>query len=63
MTKTDTRDITATVDQINKLADAGCEIIRVAVPDREAAAAIVGIKKGISIPLIADVHLDYRLAL
>jgi (E)-4-hydroxy-3-methylbut-2-enyl-diphosphate synthase len=63
MTKTDIRDITATVDQINKLADAGCEIIRVAVPDREAAAAIVGIKKGISIPLIADVHFDYRLAL
>ncbi len=63
MTKTDTRDVTATVNQINELADVGCELIRVAVPDIEAAAAIKGIKEGINIPLIADIHFDYRLAL
>jgi len=63
MTKTDTRDVKATVNQIKELADCGCEIIRVAVPDTEAAGAIAAIKKNIPIPLIADIHFDYRLAL
>ena len=63
MTKTDTRNIPATVAQIKKLADCGCEIVRVAVPDTEAAQAVSAIKKNISIPLIADIHFDYRLAL
>jgi len=63
MTKTDTRDIKATVNQIKELADCGCEIVRVAVPDIESAHAISVIKKKTSIPIIADVHFDYRLAL
>jgi (E)-4-hydroxy-3-methylbut-2-enyl-diphosphate synthase len=63
MTKTDTRDVKATVEQIKELERCGCEIIRVAVPDNEAAEAIARIKKKISIPLIADIHFDYRLAL
>ncbi|MCD6485789.1 MAG: flavodoxin-dependent (E)-4-hydroxy-3-methylbut-2-enyl-diphosphate synthase [Syntrophobacterales bacterium] len=62
MTCTDTRDIKATVGQIRKLEDAGCEIIRVAVPDMEAARAITDIKREITIPLIADIHFNYRLA-
>ena len=63
MAKTDTRDIQATVNQINELADCGCEIVRLAVPDFEAAEAISIIKKKTSIPIIADIHFDYRLAL
>lgn len=63
MTKTDTRDIQATVTQIKELTDCGCEIVRVAVPDFEAAQAISTIKKNISIPIIADIHFDYRLAI
>ena len=63
MTKTDTRDIRATINQIDELADCGCEIARVAVPDFEAAQAITNIKKKTSIPIIADIHFDYRLAL
>jgi (E)-4-hydroxy-3-methylbut-2-enyl-diphosphate synthase len=63
MTKTDTRDAKATIDQIKELEDCGCEIIRCAVPDMEAARALKTIKKGIRIPLIADIHFDYRLAL
>jgi len=63
MTNTDTRDIVATVAQIKELHAAGCEIIRVAVPDEDAAKAIPQIKKSISIPLIADIHFDYRLAI
>jgi (E)-4-hydroxy-3-methylbut-2-enyl-diphosphate synthase len=63
MTKTDTRDVKSTIDQIRELEDCGCELVRVAVPDREAAQAIAAIKKGISIPIIADIHFDYRLAL
>ncbi|MFH1563824.1 MAG: flavodoxin-dependent (E)-4-hydroxy-3-methylbut-2-enyl-diphosphate synthase [Nitrospirota bacterium] len=63
MTKTDTRDIAATVSQINRLKEAGCEIVRVAVPDMEAAKALGAIKKQINIPLVADIHFDYRLAL
>lgn len=63
MAKTDTRDPIATADQIRRLEEAGCEIIRVAVPDLEAAEALGQIKRGISIPLVADIHFDYRLAL
>jgi len=63
MTNTDTRDVRATVAQINRLEEAGCEIIRVAVLDQEAAAAIKMIKQNIAIPLVADIHFDHRLAL
>ena len=63
MTKTDTRDVKATVRQIKELEECGCEIVRVAVPDAEAAGALVDIKKRIKIPLVADIHFDYRLAL
>jgi len=63
MTKTDTRDVMSTIDQIKELEDYGCELVRVAVPDAEAAQAIPAITKGISIPLIADIHFDYQLAL
>ncbi len=63
MTKTDTRDAKATINQIKELEECGCELIRVAVPDAQAAEAIVDIKKDIKIPLIADIHFDYRLAL
>ncbi|MFA5388633.1 MAG: flavodoxin-dependent (E)-4-hydroxy-3-methylbut-2-enyl-diphosphate synthase [Candidatus Omnitrophota bacterium] len=63
MSKTDTRDVRATVKEIRELQSAGCEIIRVAVKDFEAAGAIKAIKKGIKIPLVADIHFDYRLAL
>ena len=63
MTKTDTRNIASTINQIRGLEEIGCELIRVAVPDMEAAQALASIKKGIHIPLIADIHFDYRLAL
>ena len=63
MTKTDTRDVAATVRQIHELEEAGCEIIRSAVPDMEAAKAMGEIKKQIPIPLIADIHFHYKLAL
>ncbi len=63
MTKTDTRDASTTIAQIKELEDSGCEIIRCAVPDLEAARALKTIRKGIRIPLIADIHFDYRLAL
>ncbi|MCY4416570.1 MAG: flavodoxin-dependent (E)-4-hydroxy-3-methylbut-2-enyl-diphosphate synthase [Chloroflexi bacterium] len=63
MTKTDTRDVQATVRQIHELEEAGCEIIRSAVPDMEAAKAMAEIKKQIHIPLIADIHFHYQLAL
>lgn len=63
MTKTDTRDVKATVKQIKELEKEGCEIIRVAIPGREAARAIPEIKRRIKIPLVADIHFDYRLAL
>ncbi|MCK4856671.1 MAG: flavodoxin-dependent (E)-4-hydroxy-3-methylbut-2-enyl-diphosphate synthase, partial [candidate division Zixibacteria bacterium] len=63
MTTTDTRDIDATVAQIKKLEDAGCDIVRVAVLDKVAAEAIAPIKRQISIPLVADIHFQYRLAL
>ncbi len=63
MTNTDTRDWKATVRQIEELAEVGCEIVRVAVPDMEAAEQLPGIKSKIKIPLIADIHFDYRLAI
>ncbi len=63
MCNTDTRDVRATVNQIAELENAGCEIIRVAVPDMEAAQAVKEIKKQIHIPLVVDIHFDYRLAL
>ena len=63
MTKTDTRNVHATVDQIKKLVDCGCEIVRVAVPDNEAAEALKTIKRNSTVPIIADIHFDYRLAL
>ena len=63
MTNTDTRDVSATVDQIKRLEEAGCDIVRVAVPDSEAAEALKRIRKSIRIPLVADIHFDYRLAL
>ena len=63
MTKTDTRDVTATINQIKELEDCGCEIVRVAVTDKEAAESIAAIKKRVSLPLIADIHFDYRLAM
>jgi (E)-4-hydroxy-3-methylbut-2-enyl-diphosphate synthase len=63
MTKTDTRDVHATLNQIKELEDCGCEIVRVAVPDREAAESLATIKKRASLPIIADIHFDYRLAL
>jgi len=63
MTKTDTRDVMSTINQIKELEDCDCELVRVAVPDAEAAQAISAIKRGISIPIIADIHFDYRLAL
>jgi (E)-4-hydroxy-3-methylbut-2-enyl-diphosphate synthase len=63
MTKTDTRDVMSTIDQIKELEDCDCELVRVAVPDTEAAKAISAIKKGVSIPIIADIHFDHRLAL
>ena len=63
MTNTKTQDVDATVEQILRLEDAGCEIIRCTVPDMEAAKAIGEIKKRIHIPLVADIHFDYRLAI
>ncbi|MCL5104609.1 MAG: flavodoxin-dependent (E)-4-hydroxy-3-methylbut-2-enyl-diphosphate synthase [Armatimonadetes bacterium] len=63
MTNTPTADIDATVDQIRRLEMAGCDIVRVAVPNLETASAIKEIKAAISIPLVADIHFDYKLAL
>lgn len=63
MTTTKTHDVKATVEQIHRLEEAGCQIIRVACPDMRAAEAIKEIKKEISIPLVADIHFDYKLAL
>ena len=63
MCNTKTADVKATVEQIRRLEEAGCELVRVAVPYMEAAKAIGEIKKNISIPLVADIHFDYRLAL
>ena len=63
MTKTDTRDVAATVRQIREVEEAGGEIIRCAVPDMDAAKALADIKKQINIPLVADIHFHYQLAL
>ena len=63
MCNTDTRDITATVNQINELQKAGCDIVRLAVLDMDAAKAVAEIKKQVEIPLVADIHFDYRLAI
>jgi (E)-4-hydroxy-3-methylbut-2-enyl-diphosphate synthase len=63
MTSTKTHDVVATIHQIHCLEEAGCEIIRVAVPDEKATKAIVEIKRNISIPLVADIHFDFRLAI
>ena len=63
MCSTDTADVQATVDQILELEEAGCEIVRVAVPDGRAARALPAIRERIHIPLVADIHFDYRLAL
>jgi len=63
MTNTDTRDVQATIAQIKALEAAGCDIVRVAVLDLEAAKAIKAIKEGITIPIVADIHFDYQLAL
>jgi len=63
MTKTDTRDIPATINQLKELEDCGCEIVRVAVPNKEAAKSLATLKRSVSLPLIADIHFDYRLAL
>lgn len=63
MTNTRTEDVAATVEQIHRLEEAGCEIIRCTVPTLEAAKAIAEIKKQISIPLVADIHFDYKMAI
>ncbi len=63
MTKTDTRNIVATVLQIQEIQDAGCDIVRLAIIDEEAAQALASIRKQVSIPLIADIHFDHKLAL
>ncbi len=63
MTNTDTRDWRSTSEQIRRLEEAGCEIIRVAIPDEQAAGVLAAIKKSIRIPIIADIHFDYRLAI
>ena len=63
MTNTKTEDVEATVKQILKLEEAGCEIIRCTVPNEEAALAIKEIKKQIHIPLVADIHFDYKMAI
>ncbi|MBA4357638.1 MAG: 4-hydroxy-3-methylbut-2-en-1-yl diphosphate synthase, partial [Desulfovibrio sp.] len=63
MTNVDTRDIDAALAQVRELARAGCEIVRLAVPDEAAAKALAHIRRGSPVPLIADIHFDHRLAL
>ncbi len=63
MCNTDTRDASKTLEQINHLEQAGCEIVRLAVPDMDAAKSLGAVKQGSNLPLIADIHFDYRLAL
>ena len=63
MTTTKTADVVATVNQISELQAAGCEIVRIAIPDMEAAQAVSAIKNKVNIPVVADIHFDYRLAL
>lgn len=63
MTKTDTRDIEATIKQIHALESAGCEAVRIAIPDMQAATSLGFIKKSVHIPIIADIHFNWKLAL
>ncbi|NLM10503.1 MAG: flavodoxin-dependent (E)-4-hydroxy-3-methylbut-2-enyl-diphosphate synthase [Clostridiaceae bacterium] len=63
MTNTKTSDVRATVEQIKKLEEAGCDIVRFAIPDMQSALAIEEIKRKISVPVVADIHFDYRLAI
>ncbi len=63
MTNTKTEDVKATVEQIHRLTEAGCDIVRCTVPNQQAAEAFSEIKKNITIPLVADIHFDYRLAI
>jgi 1-hydroxy-2-methyl-2-(E)-butenyl 4-diphosphate synthase len=63
MCNTDTRDVPATVKQINALEEAGCQVVRLAIPDQEAAEAVAAIRTQVRLPLVADIHFDYRLAL
>ncbi|MDI3327212.1 MAG: flavodoxin-dependent (E)-4-hydroxy-3-methylbut-2-enyl-diphosphate synthase [Alicyclobacillaceae bacterium] len=63
MTTTDTRNVPETLEQIRRLQEAGCQVVRLAVPDMQAAEAIAEIRKGTDMPLVADIHFDYRLAL
>ena len=63
MTNTDTENVTATIEQIHSLEEVGCEIIRVSAPTMKAAKALKEIKKNISIPLVADIHFDYKIAI
>jgi (E)-4-hydroxy-3-methylbut-2-enyl-diphosphate synthase len=63
MANTPTADVSATVEQIRRLALAGCDIVRLAVPDIEAAAALPAIRRAVNVPLVADIHFDYKLAL
>lgn len=63
MTNTKTADVSSTVEQILRLEDAGCDIVRCTVPDKEAAEAVREIKKQVHIPIVADIHFDYRMAI
>lgn len=63
MTNVDTRDRDALLRQVNELADAGCQIVRAAIPDMEAAEAFADVRKKVSVPMVADIHFDYKLAL
>src|SRR5258706_15981985 len=63
MTKTDTTDVDATIRQIEEMTQAGCEIVRIAVPDDDAAAAMYEIRKRTDVPIVADIHFHYKLAL
>ena len=63
MTNTPTEDVKKTVEQIHRLEKAGCDIVRCTVPTKEAASAIREIKKEITIPLVADIHFDYKMAI
>ncbi|HNU09694.1 MAG TPA: flavodoxin-dependent (E)-4-hydroxy-3-methylbut-2-enyl-diphosphate synthase, partial [Pyrinomonadaceae bacterium] len=63
MTKTDTSDVAGTLKQIEEMKAAGCEIVRIAVPDDDAAKGLVEIRKGTDMPIVADIHFHYKLAL
>lgn len=63
MTNTDTKDLRATIEQIQKLKDSGCDIVRIAIPDKESAFNIKKIKEEVDVPIVADIHFDYKLAL